>query len=154
MKKIFFITIVVGLFSSCKETSEPFNTICTDVILQKVDSSAWKYCFLSDNFLLVKYNNANDTLTLKVLKHFENVKATILMDSKTEFCIQLDSAFLGKKENGTLHNFGLFAALNFPECFKKDKLRVLISGDLRALPGLSEANCGEPFELTKIKEIP
>ena len=49
---------------------------------------------------------------------------------------------------------------NLPQCFKKDKLRVKISGDLRLFLGLNELFCGcgggeaEPFELTKIEEIP
>jgi hypothetical protein len=119
-----------------------------------VDSSVWKYCYLFNNAAPVRCNNKNDTLTLKILKHFEGVKATIRLNSGTEFCITLDSIFVGKKENGTLENFGNLAALNIPACFKKDKLRVLISGDLRPYPGLSGLNCGELFELTKIEEIP
>lgn len=154
MKEIFLATIVIGLFSTCKETPEPFKPTCTDVTLEKVDSSVWKYCRLHNNVAPVKCYDKNDTLTLKILKHFDDVKATVLYDRPNVYCIRMDVGYEGVRDNGTKVVFSLLDALNLPKCFKKDKLRVLISGDLRPYPGLSNLNCGEYFELTKIEEIP
>ncbi|MEY4937610.1 MAG: hypothetical protein RIS64_3969 [Bacteroidota bacterium] len=157
MKKIFLAVVIIGLFSTCKKTPEPFKPTCTHFTLEKVDSNVWKYCRVHNNSAPVKCNDKNDTLTLKILKHFDNIKATVRRDgtnNTSEHCLLMDLGYEGVKDNGTKVVFSLLYPLNLPECFKKDKLKVLISGDLRPYPGLSELNCGELFELTKIEEIP
>ena len=154
MKKIFLAAIVVVLFSTCKETPEPFKPVCANVTLEKIDSDFWTYCDVVNNTYPIKCNNGKDTLSWKILKHFDDVKATILYDGPNSYCVLLDVGFEGVRINGQKEVFSILAALNLPECYKKDKLKIKISGDLRPFFSLSEANCGDPFELTKIEEIP
>ena len=154
MEKIFLAVITIGLFSTCKETPESFKPTCTNFTLEKVDSSAWKYCYISKFNTLVKCNDKNDTLTLKILKHFDDIKAMVQYDGPKSYCLVMDIGYEGVKDNGTKVAVWSLAALNLPECFKKDKLKVLLSGDWRLYPVLNEANCGELFELTKIEEVP
>lgn len=119
-----------------------------------MDSSAWKYCYISQHNLIVKCNDKNDTLTFKILKHFDGIKAMVAYDGPNSYCVLMDERYEAIQDNGSKVVFKSLAALNLPECFKKDKLKIKISGDLRLLPVLNEINCGELFELTKIEEIP
>ena len=150
MKALIYFLLVIGLLSTCKNV-EVFKPTCTNIVLEKVD---WTYCYLHNKTSPVKCNNKNDTLTLKILKRFESITATITDDCvKGFYNILVDEPYKGTKEDGRTIIFSLLRPYNLPECFKKNMLRVKLSGDLRPYPGLDES-CGEAFEITKIEEIP
>lgn len=153
MKTAMCILMMLLGLSSCKN-SDVFKPTCTNVALTKVD---WTYCSLFQDNVPIKCNDKNDTLTWRIVKTFNRVNATVVSsiepDGYVFYYISLDEVFWGDRGIGRTEAFRLLAPLNFPVCFKKENLKVIISGTLRATYKQS-VGPAEPFELTYIEEVP
>ncbi len=153
---IYTSMIAIALFLSCKKApnvEEVFKPKCQPEVLKKRN---WLYCHLHNDNYPIQCDDKNDTLTWKITKTFTDVKGTIKAYTDPGgvfYVIELDETFVGTRANGLSVTVRELIAWNLPDCFSRDNLRVLLSGDLRVLYRY-DVGIGHPFELTKIEEIP
>lgn len=85
-----------------------------------------------------------DTLTLKIKQSIVNIKGKILKQNESNFYLITD--FETTKLNS-------LTAINLPTCYKRHGSKVIFNGDIRIIPSLNKANCGDLFDITKISII-
>ena len=133
---IFFLGISL---LSCSKIEEP-EYVCENISLDKVD---WTYCIIDLKLnIFGKCNDKRDSLTMKIKQRVDNIQGKILKLNESNYCLVPD------REITKLNSL---SAINLPQCYKKDGLKIIFSGEIRTTPGLNEANCGDLFEITQIK---
>ncbi len=138
--KLFFLLLGVSILS-CGKIEEPVY-VCENISLDKVD---WTYCIIDTKLnIWGKCNDKRDSLTMKIKQRVDNIKGKISKQNDSNYCLIPDL------ETTKLNSL---SAINLPQCYKKNELKVVFSGEIRITPGLNEANCGELFEITKIEIV-
>jgi hypothetical protein len=118
---------------------EVFTPTCTNFTLQKVD---WSYC---NPITLRKCGNGQDTLINKTRFVINNENAIVKYSITSGYCVVINDP------SSTVYK-GSFTAINLPDCFKKDGIKIKISGVVKET--LTDLACGSPMEITKLEEIP
>ena len=138
--KLFFILLGVSILS-CSKIEEPMY-VCENISLDKVDLT---YCVIDSKLnIFGKCNDKRDSLTMKVKQRIDNIQGKISKQNESNYCVIPDW------ETTKLNSL---SAINLPQCYKKDGLKVVFSGEIRTTPELNEANCGDLFEVTKIEIV-